>query len=57
VTGVKGHRALQFGIISSRGTLKRIRQPSVEDIFALAVRFDIAGHRAEQSALRGSSLR
>ena len=46
------HRALQLWIIAAAGALECVGPAMVEDIFALAVRLQIAGHRAEQSALR-----
>ena len=46
------HGALQFWIVAAPGALERIRPAVVEDIFALAVRFEIARHRAQQPALR-----
>ena len=49
--GGEGHRGLQFRIIASAGTLIGIRPAAVEDVFALRMRFQIAGHDAGDLAI------
>ena len=49
--GRKGHRGLQFRIIASAGALIGIRPAAVEDVFALRMRFQIAGHDAGDLAV------
>ena len=52
VTGVKGTAHLQLRIIAPAGPLVGVGPAVVEDIFALAVALEIAGHGAEQVAVR-----
>ena len=56
VTGVKGTAALQLGIIIAARPLQRIGPGMIEDIFALAVAFQIerqqGGDRAAFSSTR-----
>src|SRR2546423_11716554 len=47
----KGHRGLQLWIIASARALIGIRPAAVEDIFALGMRFQIAGHDAGDFAV------
>ena len=48
--GRKGHRSLQLRIIAAAGALIGIRPAAVEDVFALRMRFQIAGHDADDLA-------
>jgi hypothetical protein len=49
--GRKGHRGLKFWIIASTGALIGIRPAAVEHVFALRMRFQIAGHDAGDLAI------
>ena len=49
--GREGHRGLQFWIIAPAGALIGIRPAAVEDVFALRMRFQIAGHDAGDLAI------
>ena len=50
VAGVNGHRGLQLRVIAPAGTLMSVRPAAVEDVLALRMRFQIAGHDADDLA-------
>ncbi len=47
----KGHRHLKLGIVTAAGALIGIGPAMIEHIFALAVRFQIAGHAGGKRAV------